>query len=94
MCTTVGTYCENTEGSYTCQYCHAACQDGCTGSGPEACVACGNGYEMKENTGCVDVDQCALGLIKCGHSQLCVNRDGPDACEGEVYSKMFDGHER
>lgn len=78
----VGTYCKNTEGAYTCEKCDRACEQGCTDHNRLSCVACANGYEMKEDEGCMDVDQCANGEVTCKNGQVCVNTDGDDMCQG------------
>jgi len=79
-----GTYCKNTDGTHDCLSCHSSCStEGCTGEGPDKCLACSNGWEMnsEEGTGCVDVDQCKTKEVQCKHGEVCVNSEGPDKCE-------------
>ena len=79
-----GTYCKNTEGSHECVSCHLSCEasQGCTGEGQAQCSACAPGWQMEEGAGCVDVDECAGNKVQCKHGEVCVNKDGPDSCEG------------
>lgn len=41
-------FCVNTEGSYKCLDCDRSCA-GCTGDGPDMCLRCASGYEMRDN---------------------------------------------
>lgn len=78
-----GTYCVNKEGHHECASCHASCSptEGCFGEGPAQCKGCAPGWEMGEEGGCVDVDECVKNDIKCKSGEVCVNKEGGDSCE-------------
>ncbi|XP_072097152.1 cysteine-rich with EGF-like domain protein 2 isoform X1 [Mobula birostris] len=72
-------YCSNTEGSYSCEACHNAC-DACTGEGPESCLNCTTGYSM-EGSKCVDINECSLAEEVCTReNEDCVNTEGSFEC--------------
>lgn len=40
-------FCVNTDGSFKCLECDKSCQ-GCEGDGPDLCIKCADGYELKD----------------------------------------------
>lgn len=48
-------FCVNSEGSYRCLECDNSCL-GCTGDGPDMCIACANGFTLIENV-CVGINE-------------------------------------
>lgn len=73
----VGTYCRNVKGSRACTVCNHACEitKGCTGGGPENCLACKPGYRQVEGRGCVVINNCHDNH-DCGPQEYCVH-EGP-----------------
>lgn len=73
----VGTYCRNIKGSRACTVCDHACDisQGCTGGGPENCVACKPGYRRVEGRGCVVINNCHDNH-DCASNEFCVH-EGP-----------------
>lgn len=72
-------YCSNTEGSFSCEACHDAC-DACSGEGPEKCINCTTGYTMEEQK-CVDINECSQSEQVCtSENEDCVNTDGSFTC--------------
>ena len=51
-------FCVNTEGSYKCTKCDAACQT-CHGDGPDSCIECAEGYVKNEQSGLCISDKTA-----------------------------------
>eukprot|EP00095_Tigriopus_kingsejongensis_P000763 maker-scaffold67_size430214-snap-gene-0.10 protein:Tk00763 transcript:maker-scaffold67_size430214-snap-gene-0.10-mRNA-1 annotation:"cysteine-rich with egf-like domain protein 2" len=45
-------FCVNTEGTYQCLLCDKSCQ-GCEGDGPDACLACAEGYVSNPDGMCI-----------------------------------------
>jgi MYXO-CTERM domain-containing protein len=41
---------------------------------------CGSGFAQAIGGGCVDVDECAMGIDSCDASEICVNRQGTYTC--------------
>ncbi|XP_033105508.1 protein disulfide isomerase Creld2-like [Anneissia japonica] len=75
-------YCENNEGSYNCEACHASC-DQCLGKGDEQCIKCRNGYNMEEGK-CKDINECESDNHGCtGEHKICKNRPGTYQCDCE-----------
>ncbi|CAB4040571.1 Cysteine-rich with EGF-like domain 2, partial [Paramuricea clavata] len=73
-------YCVNTPGSFKCEACDNSCEENCTGPGNTACLACKTGYEMIENEGCKDIDECADESTTCEDGKYCDNNPGSFAC--------------
>ncbi|KAG7456036.1 hypothetical protein MATL_G00247470 [Megalops atlanticus] len=72
-------YCLNTDGSYSCKACDKVCS-GCSGPGPEHCLACADGYKDEEGT-CIDINECELADPACpGEHRECVNTKGSYKC--------------
>ncbi|KAG5845950.1 hypothetical protein ANANG_G00144600 [Anguilla anguilla] len=72
-------YCQNTDGSYSCQACDKACS-GCRGAGPSGCLACSDGYGEEEGT-CTDINECEQPDQACpGENRECVNIKGSYTC--------------
>uniref|UniRef100_A0A336MEW2 CSON000537 protein n=1 Tax=Culicoides sonorensis TaxID=179676 RepID=A0A336MEW2_CULSO len=46
-------FCVNNEGSHSCLECDRSC-DGCTGDGPDLCLKCADGYDLKDGL-CTDM---------------------------------------
>lgn len=77
-------YCENTQGSFDCRKCDAACEQ-CSGPGPDKCTGqCSKGYE-KISDSCIDIDECQLEPSPCSAGQ-CVNQPGSYECQGKKIS--------
>lgn len=70
---------------FTCLSCDLACQ-GCHGPGPLNCTECRSGYHYQEKEGCVDINECDVGVNANGDTRLCkgntycVNTDGYYKC--------------
>jgi len=81
----VGTYCQNNEGSHSCEACNIACLHGCTDGSPKTCTECADGYRMSSgwitSDGCVDIDECKEKNKTCPLGTACVNKPGVDSCE-------------
>ncbi|XP_028262447.1 cysteine-rich with EGF-like domain protein 1 [Parambassis ranga] len=73
-------YCFNTEGSFECRGCDAACV-GCMGSGPARCRKCAPGYRLTGSK-CLDIDECSERVLAC-HSldEICTNTEGSFRCD-------------
>lgn len=74
-------YCTNTQGSYSCLSCNTACT-GCTGPGPDKCIACSDGFELGENV-CIDINECEgeAGTSLCREAnETCQNTPGSYKC--------------
>ncbi|KAG9345893.1 hypothetical protein JZ751_009049 [Albula glossodonta] len=53
---------------------------GCTGAGPNHCLACADGYRDEEGT-CTDIDECEQADPACpGEHRECVNTKGSYKC--------------
>jgi len=76
----LGTYCANTEGSYTCEACHEACTE-CFGPSHAHCTKCIQGAIMSAPYRCQDIDECASGAMCLGMYEVCVNTPGHYKCE-------------
>ncbi|XP_029946716.1 cysteine-rich with EGF-like domain protein 1 [Salarias fasciatus] len=73
-------YCLNTEGSFKCRDCDAACV-GCMGSGPARCRKCATGYRLM-GPKCLDIDECSDRVLAChGLDEICVNTEGSFRCD-------------
>lgn len=79
-----GTLCEDCKAKFvrvddTCEECSKLCKSGCTAPGPKGCMECKKGYEMHEETGCVDIDECSRD--GCGDPlEDCLNSPGTYEC--------------
>lgn len=75
-----------TSDHFTCRKCDPACK-GCFGIGPTNCTECRSGYYQNEVAGCIDVNECDIGMDVNGNTKLCkgntycVNTDGSYRCE-------------
>jgi len=85
----LGTYCANTEGSYTCEVCHPACTD-CFGPKSTHCTECIRGAMMVAPHTCRDIDECASGAMCLGMYEVCVNTPGHYKCECARFFKRDD----
>ncbi|XP_059178277.1 cysteine-rich with EGF-like domain protein 2-A [Physella acuta] len=76
-----GQFCTNTQGSFTCFTCDAACL-ACTGSGADKCIECNTGFTRDETTQkCVDNDECEKDENICqGENVVCKNIPGSYEC--------------
>ncbi|CRL03643.1 CLUMA_CG016174, isoform A [Clunio marinus] len=68
-------FCVNSEGSYQCLECDKSC-NGCDGDGPDMCVKCADGYELRDGM-CTDLtnekrDQYVTLTRYCLYLGLCV----------------------
>ncbi|XP_020907281.1 cysteine-rich with EGF-like domain protein 2 [Exaiptasia diaphana] len=77
-----GEYCVNTPGSFDCEACHESCEGNCTSSGAKGCIACKTGYNMTEDEGCKDYDECAADTSNslCDSGTYCRNTPGSHQC--------------
>uniref|UniRef100_A0A0K0FBK9 Cysteine-rich with EGF-like domain protein 2 n=1 Tax=Strongyloides venezuelensis TaxID=75913 RepID=A0A0K0FBK9_STRVS len=86
-----GPYCNNCASQYfeniktdsyiECEKCYEGCAKGCKSSGPKGCTACRTGFEMNEELGCIDIDECLDGEKKCTKAnQICKNNIGSYNC--------------
>lgn len=71
---------------FTCLKCDFACKS-CYGLGPMNCTVCRDGYHKNEQEGCVDINECDVGLDAdgqpgrvCKGNTYCVNTDGSYKC--------------
>lgn len=68
---------------FTCQQCDSACE-GCYGFGKTNCIECRTGYYKHETSGCIDINECDIGLDGnrrlCKGNSYCVNTDGAYRC--------------
>ncbi|KAG5677189.1 hypothetical protein PVAND_006969 [Polypedilum vanderplanki] len=90
-----------------CSQCHDACHGPCKGPGPRNCEKYKEGWYMRENEGCFDVNECLEKKSPCNsQTQFCVNNEGSynclecdrscDGCEGDgpdMCIKCKDGYE-
>ncbi|CEF60777.1 Epidermal growth factor-like domain and EGF-like calcium-binding domain and EGF-like, laminin domain and Furin-like repeat and Domain of unknown function DUF3456 domain-containing protein [Strongyloides ratti] len=97
----VGPYCNNCESQYfeeikttsyiKCEKCYEGCAKGCKSSGPKGCNSCRTGFEMNEELGCIDIDECVIGEKKCVKAnEYCQNTIGSYDClciEGYILNK-------
>lgn len=73
------------EDTFTCRKCHHACK-GCNGLGQNNCTECAQGYHKHETNGCIDINECDLGVDAkgatklCGKNRYCVNTEGAYRC--------------
>jgi len=87
----LGTYCANTEGSYTCEdwICSPLCSK-CYGPTNKHCFACIPGTIMRQPFTCQDIDECASGAMCLGMYEVCVNTPGHYKCECARFFKRDD----
>ncbi|KAH9280955.1 Cysteine-rich with EGF-like domain protein 2 [Echinococcus granulosus] len=83
----VGTFCVNSEGSFSCVKCPKECL-ACTN--PSTCLSCLSGYTLT-GTRCVDVDECSLPDVCSGLHQRCVNKPGSYLCVCEEGYRLKQG---
>ncbi|XP_032217761.1 cysteine-rich with EGF-like domain protein 2 isoform X2 [Nematostella vectensis] len=78
-----GEYCVNEPGSFRCEACHESCKGNCSGEGPKACQECNSGYNMTEEEGCKDYDECAADTSNslCSPGEYCKNSPGSFECK-------------
>ncbi len=82
-----GTFCTNSEGSFSCAKCPKECSS-CMSS--SFCLSCAPGYSL-EGGSCVDVDECNLPNACPGEHRKCVNRVGSYSCTCEQGYRPKDG---
>ncbi|RZF31987.1 hypothetical protein LSTR_LSTR015962 [Laodelphax striatellus] len=88
-----GFVCRNTLGSFRCEkvdkansHSHAICPTGDSkcfpSNGGVLSAICAPGYEAAKGVPhtCVDIDECARGIARCGAGQKCINRPGGYMC--------------
>jgi len=77
----------------TCEECSSLCKSqNCTAPGPRGCVECRLGYEMLEETGCTDINECEREGMGCGDPlEDCVNSAGSYECVCKTGYKRVDG---
>lgn len=75
------------EKTLLCSACHAACDGPCKGAGPKDCEKCANGWQMIEDKGCFDIDECRKKI--CSRNQFCVNKEGGYSCLGAYILYTF-----
>ncbi|XP_031570550.1 cysteine-rich with EGF-like domain protein 2 isoform X2 [Actinia tenebrosa] len=78
-----GELCVNTPGSFSCDACHESCDGACTSAGPKGCKVCKSGYNITEDEGCKDIDECAEDKSSslCSSGTYCKNTPGSYECE-------------
>ncbi|XP_015510300.1 cysteine-rich with EGF-like domain protein 2 [Neodiprion pinetum] len=96
------------EVKFLCTKCHLACDGNCTEGGPKACQKCNQGWEMIEEKGCIDINECLVsGKKACVGNKFCVNKEGSfdcldcdkacDGCTGDgpdMCIKCIEGHRK
>lgn len=74
-----------TSDHFTCRPCHSACKS-CYGPGATNCTECRSGYYQHETNGCIDINECDIGLDANGEARMCkgntycINTDGGYKC--------------
>ncbi|KAL5256426.1 hypothetical protein ACHWQZ_G011606 [Mnemiopsis leidyi] len=93
-----GTLCDSCRDRYVrvgedCEECSKLCKSQkCTAPGPKGCVECRMGYEMLEETGCTDINECEREGMGCGDPlENCVNSAGSYECVCKKDYKRVDG---
>merc|ERR1712176_40402 len=93
-----GTICDTCSDRYVrvgeiCEECSTLCKSqNCTAPGPKGCVECRMGYEMLEETGCTDINECEREGMGCGDPlEDCVNSAGSYECVCKKGYKRVDG---
>lgn len=74
---------KKSEDDVTCVKCHDACEGGCSGTGPEKCEGCKDGWSEKSDGGCEDIDECNTSFwqsSKCDVGKFCLNNEGSFKC--------------
>jgi len=81
------------EDTKTCEECSTLCKSqNCTAPGPQGCVECRMGYEMVEETGCTDINECQREGMGCGDPlEECVNSAGSYECVCKTGYNRVDG---
>jgi len=72
-----------------CSACHKACLGGCNGAGAKNCAACKEGWEIDDEKGCIDLNECLMDDSPCKKNEFCVNTEGSYSCI--VCDKSCDG---
>jgi len=63
----------------TCEECSSVCEGQCVAPGPAGCIACVKGYELTDDIGCTDINECERE--GCGDPlEDCVNSEGSYEC--------------
>ncbi|VDK23784.1 unnamed protein product [Taenia asiatica] len=83
----MGTFCVNSEGSFSCFKCPDECLT-CINS--SACLSCLSGYALS-GTRCEDVNECSLPDMCSGLHQRCVNKPGSYLCVCEEGYRLKQG---
>lgn len=47
------------------------------------CEACKEGWEIDEDKGCIDLNECLLEETPCKRNDFCVNTEGSYSCIGK-----------
>lgn len=76
------------EETLLCSACHASCDGSCRGAGPKNCEICASGWQMIEDKGCLDINECLKTDI-CFGNQFCVNKEGEYSCLGVYIFNLF-----
>ncbi|XP_038067191.1 protein disulfide isomerase Creld2-like [Patiria miniata] len=63
-----------------CTACDDSCAATCTKGGPTGCKKCKGGYNMVEEKGCQDIDECNQEKPPCQSSEFCQNSPGSYKC--------------
>ncbi|XP_073229092.1 cysteine-rich with EGF-like domain protein 2 isoform X1 [Porites lutea] len=63
-----------------CTACHESCAESCSGSSPKDCEKCKEGWDMTEDEGCKDKNECEEE-DKCTEGKYCINNPGSYRCE-------------
>ncbi|XP_071806272.1 cysteine-rich with EGF-like domain protein 2 [Asterias amurensis] len=76
-----GFFTEMTNETHTvCTGCDESCASTCTHGGPTGCKKCKGGYNLVEEKGCQDIDECNQDHPPCESSQFCDNSPGSFKC--------------
>ncbi|XP_050963641.1 cysteine-rich with EGF-like domain protein 2 isoform X2 [Labeo rohita] len=62
-----------------CKECHESCV-GCIGGTNHDCKECRNGWE-KDQSACIDINECTKDPALCKDNQYCLNTDGSFSCK-------------
>lgn len=64
----------------TCKACHQSCDDSCSGATPKDCEKCKKGWQMIDDEGCQDINECDE-QDKCEAREYCLNNPGSYKCK-------------